>query len=144
VAAVAEVRAGDAKGRHTTTSRQLHLLADGGVLVDSPGIRAVGLVADPDAVDATFADVDELAAVCRFADCAHDTEPGCAVTAAVATGELPADRLARWRALRREAESAALRADEAARRREGRRLARRVREVQDRPGRTGRGPRAPR
>lgn len=142
VAAVAEVRAGDRKGRHTTTTRQLHLLTAGGVLVDSPGIRAVGLVADPDAVDATFADVEALAAGCRFADCAHDTEPGCAVSGAVAAGELPADRLERWRALRREAEAAALRADEAARRRAGRQLARKVREVQDRKGRgSDRGPR---
>jgi len=111
VAATADVRAGDAKGRHTTTARQLHPLPGGGVLVDTPGIRAVGLWVDPDAVTASFDDVEELAEGCRFTDCAHDTEPDCAVRAAVEAGVLAPARLEAWAALRREAESAARRAD---------------------------------
>jgi ribosome biogenesis GTPase len=107
VAATGAVRAGDSKGRHTTTTRQLHPLPGGGVLLDSPGIRAVGLWVDPDAVDAVFPDIEALAADCRFRDCAHDEEPGCAVAAAVASGQLPADRFDAWRSLRREAVAAA-------------------------------------
>lgn len=103
-AAVGEVRAGDAKGRHTTTSRQLHPLPTGGVLVDTPGIRAVGLWVDPDAVDNAFADVEEIAQSCRFADCGHDGGPGCMVDAAVAEGTLDPARVAAWLALREEAE----------------------------------------
>lgn len=120
VAATGRVRAGDAKGRHTTTTRQAHVLPGGGVLIDTPGVREVGLWADPDAVDATFAEVDALATECRFADCAHDAEPGCAVTAAVDDGRLSAARLAAWRALAHEAEVAAERTASRARRRRGR------------------------
>jgi ribosome biogenesis GTPase / thiamine phosphate phosphatase len=109
VAVVGAVRAGDSKGRHTTTTRELRVLPAGGVLIDTPGIRAVGLSADPEAVAMTFADIDELASGCRFADCRHDTEPGCAVVAAVAAGELAQARLDAWRDLDREAASAALR-----------------------------------
>jgi ribosome biogenesis GTPase len=111
VAATADVRAGDSKGRHTTTARQLHPLPGGGVLVDTPGIRAVGLWVDPDAVAASFDDVEELAEGCRFTDCAHDTEPDCAVRAAVDAGTLAPARLEAWAALQREARAAARRAD---------------------------------
>ena len=76
VMAVREVRAGDAKGRHTTTTREAHPLPGGGVLIDTPGIRAVGLSADPDAVAATYADIDDLASGCRFSDCGHDGRAG--------------------------------------------------------------------
>ena len=116
VATTGEVRSGDAKGRHTTTSRTLHLLPGGGLVIDTPGVRAVGLSADPDAVSDAFADIDELATECRFADCRHEGEPDCAVTAAVAAGTLPAERLASWLVLRREAESAARRGDQRDRR----------------------------
>jgi ribosome biogenesis GTPase len=109
-AATADVRAGDAKGRHTTTTRELHVVPTGGVLIDSPGIRSVGVWTDPDAVDATFADVDSLALECRFTNCRHDTEPGCAVAEAVVAGTLDPERLGTWRVLQREAEGAALRA----------------------------------
>lgn len=105
------VRAGDARGRHTTTSRELHLLATGGVLVDTPGIREVGVFVDPDAVAETFADIEELAEGCRFGDCVHDHEPGCAVLAAVANGRLDPARVANWRALEGEAASATRRGD---------------------------------
>ncbi len=103
------VRAGDSKGRHTTTHRELHLLDGGGVLVDTPGIREVGIFADPDAVAETFPEIDELTEQCRFSDCAHQREPGCAVLAAVADGTLDADRLAQWRDLEAEAAASALR-----------------------------------
>ncbi len=111
IAATGEVRAGDSKGRHTTTARQLHPLPGGGVLVDTPGIRSVGLWIDPDAVSASFDDIEELAAGCRFADCAHDTEPGCAVRAAVEAGTLASARLEAWGAFQREAIAAARRAN---------------------------------
>jgi ribosome biogenesis GTPase len=104
------VREGDAKGRHTTTNRQVHVLSDGGVLIDTPGIREVGLAGDEDAVDAAFVDIDELALTCRFNDCAHQGEPGCAVAAAVAAGDLDAGRVEAYLTLRREAAAAAERA----------------------------------
>ncbi len=124
-----DVRGGDAKGRHTTTHRELHLLPTGAVLVDTPGIREVGLVADAEAVAETFADVDEVAAECRFNDCAHRTEPGCAVLAAVEAGELAAERVEAWRAYEAEAASAELRADPVASRRAGRQFGRMAKEV---------------
>jgi ribosome biogenesis GTPase len=105
-AATGEVRSGDAKGRHTTTTRELHVVPSGGVLIDSPGIRSVGIWTDTAAVADTFADVDELSLKCRFTDCAHRTEPGCAVLAAVAAGNLDADRLGTWRILHQEAQAA--------------------------------------
>lgn len=129
VAAEGDVRAGDRKGRHTTTSRELHLLASGGVLVDTPGIREVGIFADAEAVAETFPDIEELTEQCRFRDCAHESEPGCAVTAAVADGSLDPDRLQRWRDLDAEAASSALRADPVASRRTSRAQAKVIREA---------------
>jgi ribosome biogenesis GTPase / thiamine phosphate phosphatase len=85
-------------------------------VIDTPGIREVGLAGDEDAVDAAFADIDALASECRFNDCAHDGEPGCAVAAAVAAGALSPERLEAYGVLRREAVAAARRADEHARR----------------------------
>lgn len=96
-------RRADGRGRHTTVHRELVALAGGACLIDTPGLRGVGLVADAEALGAAFADVEELAAGCRFADCAHDAEPGCAVRAAVDDGDLPARRLDSWRRLAREA-----------------------------------------
>jgi ribosome biogenesis GTPase len=132
LAATQAVRSGDAKGRHTTTTRELYVLPSGGVLIDSPGIRAVGLWVDPDAVDTAFPDVDELALDCRFTDCGHDTEPGCAVRAAVEDGALPRERLDAWRSLRREAEAAARRAQPHEQRRYGKQFARITKEAQKR------------
>jgi ribosome biogenesis GTPase len=129
LAATGGVRSGDAKGRHTTTARQLHVL-DGFRVIDTPGVREVGLWASVDAVDGTFDDVVELAADCRFGDCAHDGEPGCAVAAAVAEGRLLAARLDSWHRLRKEAAAAELRADPVASRRAGKRFGRLVREAQ--------------
>lgn len=135
VAAVGHVREGDRRGRHTTTARQLHPLPSGGTLIDSPGIRAVGLWVDPDAVAATFADVEEHALGCRFTDCGHDGEPGCAVAAAVEAGELPAARVASWRALRDEAEATARRMVPHEQRRHEKQWARITKEAQRRKNR---------
>lgn len=93
----------DGRGRHTTVHRELVPLPGGASLIDTPGLRGVGLVADAAALETTFADVTELAEACRFADCGHGSEPGCAVQAAVADGSLPARRLDSWRRLAREA-----------------------------------------
>lgn len=95
-----EVREGDHKGRHTTTSRELMVLPGGGVLIDTPGVRAVGLWDAEEAIDEVFADIAELAEQCRFSDCAHQTEPGCAIREAVEAGELDPARVGRWRELR--------------------------------------------
>lgn len=115
VQATGDVRASDARGRHTTTSRQLVALPCGAVVIDTPGLRSLGL-ASADRLGEVFADIDELAAGCRFGDCAHDREPDCAVAAAVAAGDLPAGRLGNYRKLAREAAAEARRADPLARR----------------------------
>ena len=114
--ATGAVRAGDGRGRHVTTRRQLVLLPGGGLVLDTPGMRELALV-DEGGLGALFADVDALAARCRYRDCRHDAEPGCAVRAAVVAGELDADRLEHLRQLEREAAAFALRHDEHARRR---------------------------
>jgi ribosome biogenesis GTPase / thiamine phosphate phosphatase len=98
------------KGRHTTVTRELHLGPAGGALIDTPGLRSVGLQAGEGLAEA-FAEIDELALACRFTDCAHDREPGCAVQAAVQSGELPERRLTSWRKLQREAAYQARRVD---------------------------------
>ncbi|WP_142258845.1 ribosome small subunit-dependent GTPase A [Thermopolyspora flexuosa] len=106
-----QVRARDGRGRHTTVHRELIPLPGGGLIIDTPGIRRVGLYETGEGVDRVFAEVDELAAGCRFSDCAHESEPGCAVLAAIESGELPPRRLESWRKLRREAEWMASRTD---------------------------------
>ena len=90
------------KGRHTTTHRELVRLANGALLIDTPGMRELQLWTADDGLDSTFADFEEHAANCRFRDCAHDEEPGCAVREAVEGGKLSAARLEHWHALRRE------------------------------------------
>ncbi|WP_343047963.1 ribosome small subunit-dependent GTPase A [Cellulomonas humilata] len=104
-------RRSDGRGRHTTTHRELVPLAGGAMLIDTPGIRGVGVVADADALDTTFADVAGLAAACRFADCHHTGEPGCAIQEALDSGELPERRLDSWRRLAKEAAYQARRSD---------------------------------
>jgi ribosome biogenesis GTPase len=104
-AEVMDVRAArdvDGKGRHTTTTRNLLALPGGGVLIDTPGLRGVGLWDAGHGVGQVFAEIEELGADCRFHDCAHESEPGCAVLAAVDTGELPVRRLESYRKLLRE------------------------------------------
>jgi ribosome biogenesis GTPase len=107
---VSEVRR-DGKGRHTTTHRELMSLPGGGVLIDTPGLRGVGMWIAEDGVGQTFPEIDELAARCRFGDCQHASEPGCAVTEAIETGDLPQRRLDSWRKLEREAAWMATRHD---------------------------------
>ncbi len=137
VVAIGEVRGSDSKGRHTTTTRELHLLPEGGVLIDTPGIRAVGLLPEQEeGVAETFTELDELAEECRFADCQHDGQPGCAVEEAVASGEIDAERVARWQALAAEAESAERRSNPVEQRRYGRQFARITKDAQKRKGRT--------
>lgn len=126
VAPVGLVRNGDRKGRHTTTSRQLHVLPSGGVVIDSPGIREVGLAGDEESVGATFADIDEVGQECHFADCRHVGEPGCAVALAIDSGGISADRLVAYRELLAEAVAAERRADEHERRSHERRFAKQV------------------
>jgi ribosome biogenesis GTPase / thiamine phosphate phosphatase len=94
--------AADGAGRHTTTRRQLVPIPGGGLLIDNPGMREVHLWIADEGLEAAFADIAELAAECRFADCRHETEPGCAVQAALADGTLSRDRWDRYRALERE------------------------------------------
>ena len=101
---VQQIREADGKGRHTTAYRNLVLLPGGGAVLDTPGIRGVGLLDTAEGLDRAFADVAALAARCRFGDCRHDAEPGCAVAAAIADGSLVARRLASWRKLRQEIE----------------------------------------
>ena len=102
VLATGEVRSGDRKGRHTTVSRELVLRPAGGLLVDTPGLRSVGLWDAGEALDRVFGDLEELSVRCRFADCAHETEPDCAVQVQVAAGQVEKRRLDRYRGLRRE------------------------------------------
>ncbi|WP_206503494.1 ribosome small subunit-dependent GTPase A [Streptomyces chrestomyceticus] len=104
---VQDVRAArdrDGKGRHTTTTRDLLVLPGGGVLIDTPGLRGVGMWDADTGLARAFSDVEELAADCRFHDCAHATEPGCAVLSAVDSGALPQRRLDSYRKLLRENE----------------------------------------
>jgi ribosome biogenesis GTPase len=101
---VQPVRESDSKGRHTTTSRELFVLPGGALLMDTPGLREIQLWDAPQGVAQTFADIDSLAAQCRFVDCRHEGEPGCAVLAAVSAGVLDAGRLESRRKLLREQE----------------------------------------
>ena len=117
--ATAATREDDARGRHTTSRRQLLQLADGLVL-DTPGLRELGL-ADSEGLEAAFTDIAAIAERCRFRDCAHEREPGCAVRSAITSGELPAARLASYERLEREARAAQRRTDAAARLTEQRR-----------------------
>jgi ribosome biogenesis GTPase len=109
--------ADDGRGRHTTTHRELFSIPGGGLVADGPGIREVGVIGTDEALDEAFSDVADLGARCRFGDCEHETEPGCAVQDALASGELSTERFASYVALRREAAAHARRADEHARRR---------------------------
>jgi ribosome biogenesis GTPase / thiamine phosphate phosphatase len=102
VMAVGAVRATDGKGRHTTTHRQIVPLPAGALLLDTPGMRELQLWTAEAGLAVTFKDIEELAAMCRFGDCKHESEPGCAVNAAVASGILDEDRLASYRKLQRE------------------------------------------
>lgn len=90
--ATGDVREGDGKGRHTTTARHMLPLPNGGWIIDTPGLREVGLTGDEDAVEATFTEIEATAADCFFGDCTHQHEPNCAVKAAVESGDIPEAR----------------------------------------------------
>lgn len=96
------IRENDSKGRHTTTSRQLHLLPEGYVVMDTPGMRELQLTDSQAGLAEVFADLEDLASRCKFNDCSHVTEPGCAVQAALKAGTLDPQRLERWRKLEAE------------------------------------------
>jgi ribosome biogenesis GTPase len=96
------VRESDAKGRHVTTARSLHRIEGGGWVIDTPGMRSLQLRDVTQGIDTLFAEITELAPSCKFRNCSHDHEPGCAVRAAVAAGTVDAERLARWRKLQDE------------------------------------------
>jgi ribosome biogenesis GTPase len=115
--ATREVSEMGARGRHTTTHRELIPLPDGGVLIDTPGLREVQLWADSDSLDRSFEDIAALAPNCRFRDCSHVNEPGCAVLAAVADGQLDEARYKSFLKQRRELAFLEIRQDQRARRR---------------------------
>jgi ribosome biogenesis GTPase len=102
VAATQEIREDDARGRHTTTARALRPTLAGGCLIDTPGMRELGMIEAAEGIAQVFADIEDLAAQCRFNDCAHEGEPGCAVQAAIASGEIEAERFRRYQKLERE------------------------------------------
>jgi len=125
--AVKETRVDDDEGRHTTSHRELIELPGGGLVIDTPGIRELQLW-DSGGMDEAFADVEDLAAACRFNDCSHSTEPGCAVNAALASGELTQERYESWRKLQRELRAIAVRSDARLRREEKRKWQQRARD----------------
>lgn len=96
VAAVQGIRESDSRGRHTTTHRQLFMLPCGALIIDTPGMRELGLLDAGDGIGAAFSDVEDLFTQCRFTTCGHDNEPGCAVTAALADGKLSDERWERY------------------------------------------------
>jgi ribosome biogenesis GTPase len=97
--ATGEIREADAKGRHTTTARSLHQIEGGGWVIDTPGMRTLHISDTWAGLEQLFAEITELAPLCRFRDCTHDHEPGCAVQSAIAAGTLDRARLDRWRKL---------------------------------------------
>jgi ribosome biogenesis GTPase len=129
--AVKETRVDDDEGRHTTVHRELIELPGGGIVIDTPGIRELQLW-DGGGIDEAFADVEALAASCRFNDCSHTTEPGCAVNAALESGELAADRYGSWVKLQRELRAIAVRSDARLRREEKRKWQLRTRDARTR------------
>jgi ribosome small subunit-dependent GTPase A len=135
LAVTREIRESDGRGRHTTTARELHLLPGGWLLIDTPGMRELGLYDDAEGVDVAYADVAQLAGECRFRDCAHRTEPGCAVAAAIDDGRLDPARFTAWRKLQSEAHRQLLRVDARARAAERARLRSFHRAVRDQPNR---------
>jgi ribosome biogenesis GTPase len=106
----AEIRS-DGRGRHTTTHRELVPLESGALLIDTPGMRELQLWAGEEVLDSTFAEIAELAGACRFSDCSHEHEPGCAVKTAISDGSLPAERFASYRKLQREMRALEIRKD---------------------------------
>jgi len=109
--ATREVRVGDGRGRHTTVARELVRLPGGGLLIDTPGLRALALTGSEEGIASVFPEIEALAETCRYRDCTHEAEPGCAVQAAVEAGELDAARLASYHKLMRETQVVAMKTD---------------------------------
>jgi ribosome biogenesis GTPase len=131
--ATGEVREADGRGRHITACRELVMLPGGGIVIDTPGMRELQLWADGDSLKGSFDDIQELAVECRFRDCEHETEPGCAVKQAIEEGRLGGKRLKSYKKLRRELDVLAARKDQRARldhRAKQKQLARRIRQMQ--------------
>jgi len=129
---VGEVREADGKGRHTTTHRELVMLPGGGAVIDTPGMREIQVWGDEEGLADAFPEIDELTAACRYRDCRHDTEGGCAVREALDSGSLDTARFDSYMKLRAEFENLELRRGQQARmeeKREGKRFAQMVREV---------------
>lgn len=129
-----EVREADSKGRHTTTYRELCEVPGGGLLMDTPGMREIQLWSDDEAFASGFEDIEALALACRFTDCQHESEPGCAIKAAIESGELTVARLDSYRKFQRELEHFASRQDPAVlaqKRAERRQLAKFIRKRPD-------------
>ncbi len=109
---VGEIRQADGRGRHTTARREMVILPDGGVLIDNPGLRDIKIYGSEESLERTFEDICELEKHCRFRDCRHDTEPGCAVKAAIEEGTLDIERLESFRTLQKELAYVNLRRDQ--------------------------------
>lgn len=122
IQAVQTVREGDDRGRHTTTRRQLFLLEGGGLLLDTPGMRELQLWDGSEGAEVAFQDIADLAASCRFRDCRHEDEPGCAVLAAIEEGDLASERLESYHKLQREMRFHETRRDAAAQAEQNKRL----------------------
>ena len=131
--ATGDVREADGRGRHVTTSRELVLLPGGGVVIDTPGLRELQLWANEESLRGSFEDIEALADGCRFRDCEHETEPGCAVKQAIDEGELEAKRFKSYKKLKRELDILAARKDQRAKldmKAKQKQFARRVRQSQ--------------
>ncbi len=109
--ATCEVRVSDGRGMHTTVTRELIQMPGGGVLIDTPGLRAFGLTGSEEGIASVFPEIEQASRSCRFRDCTHNGEPGCAVQAAVGSGTLPPERLASYHKLMHEAQVVAAKAD---------------------------------
>lgn len=127
--ATGAVREGDDRGRHTTTHRELFWLEEGGAVIDNPGMRELALWLEHDGLSHAFSDIEDLARACRFGDCTHEHEPGCAVVAAVESGELDPDRLDSYQRLAAEAEASERRRDVAQQRAWERKGSKMIKEV---------------
>lgn len=132
------IRESDGRGRHTTVARELVCIPGHGVIIDTPGLRAIGLTGDEDGIALAFPDIEALAPSCRFRDCGHGEEPDCAVREAVSAGELDPERLTSWHKLQREMQVAAVKTDARARaqeHRKGRIMGRVLKDYHKRSGR---------
>jgi ribosome biogenesis GTPase len=101
---IKEIGAGTQRGRHSTTSGHMHILDKGAILIDTPGLREVGLTDAEDGIKKAFAEIEELAMNCRFSDCKHQSEPGCAVQEALSEGRILPEKFSNYQKLKREAE----------------------------------------